>query len=531
MCLKCPYEPGRELSLKDETGKDFKIKIVSIFSPFTNSCAMQVTALDRPEFPSKMVVKMADPRWLETARDLCFFPPVAEGWTQQQENAYISAVLDGRVSAWAKPTWVDDSSEDPTDWGIVTDVGLREAGFFKKIKDFMKQESHAYKRLRALQGTTIPTLFTDVTMDMWNHDSDESAREWLQCPGILIEYIEGVSLREMLKGRRTSNLSIDDTANDNSNRAIADQAILNAQCSASILPDFGFLHHALAPRNCLVRDGDHSRYQNFVIIDLGRSLFIDEISFGKPESNTFDFELVELFDDVEVRFCKACLATILKTSADSLPTLSTFRLRYSSGRFQKLEDEHELLYGPIGRTRFAIFHAVIMADVWRHTESSRSDLQNLFDLSRRVDKLLQENKPNQSEDQEWECRTVQHVAKMIFACDPNAAWQAYCRSRETFGSDSIEDIVIFPKGNMVAPDQSTKSRDAISLQEKEDTVSAATESDSGGDDSSKVDLSVSTNPDLVHKGAAPDTIDMENFPRVEDARVDDARVEQHPTSN
>lgn len=200
-----PYYPGNKLSLQIESySSELVATVVKAFEPFTLSCVL-VVQLDYPQLGlvGKYALKLYDRRFATQLRE----DEVDYPWDQQVEEEFRKFVLDGHASVFfdhcAKQDAKDRIALDNYALGDRwTDVegenwsrAQTEAYLQYLCRKFYETELKVYNRLQDIQGQCIPYLEGRVMLK--SSQMSPQLDTYLGCPGLLLEYIEGVSLKEL----------------------------------------------------------------------------------------------------------------------------------------------------------------------------------------------------------------------------------------------------------------------------------------------------------------------------------------------
>ena len=195
--LRFPYCAGKALTIHiDEPPFDgIDLTVVKPFKPFTLSCALLVQ-LNWPKLrlEGQYVLKLFDRRFATQLRQ----DHRAEHWSSEIEAEYRSFVHNGGVRAlfeFCAEKEVDDEWTPSTqkEW---TRVQLEAYLQFCCRKSYLT-ETEVYRRNIDLQGLAIPRLMSRVLIR--SPSSSGPTSEYLDCPGILLEYIQGFHLTDLEK--------------------------------------------------------------------------------------------------------------------------------------------------------------------------------------------------------------------------------------------------------------------------------------------------------------------------------------------
>ncbi|KAG5975078.1 hypothetical protein E4U55_007894 [Claviceps digitariae] len=181
--------------------------------------------------PEVMILKMHDRQFSSQLRDFEKTGPA----TSASEDGFADFVRQGGITPFLQDI-EENGTWDSGEW----DVPRREAYFYQRTRQSHEIELEIYDRLIDLQGVHVPTIFADVRLAPQHAaaGADESVAEYTQVRGILMEYIPGFPLNEVV------------TATPESDWApICDQAIEVIRT----ISDGDFINFDIKTRNILVR--------------------------------------------------------------------------------------------------------------------------------------------------------------------------------------------------------------------------------------------------------------------------------------
>ncbi|KAM5543598.1 hypothetical protein V8D89_002849 [Ganoderma adspersum] len=197
--------------------------VVQAFRPFTMSPVLLVSLAQPaasapseslPSLPSQAILKLFDRRCLSNLREQ---HDDNKPWSldkEREHRKYLAAVAAGTI----------EPSEDFDDplylWDEDRSDGEIEAYLQRQAQKDFDMERTAYERLRALQGTKIPRLYGtveyEVNISLPDSDSDSDSRSDGSgsepessvvtstrteiVPGLLLQYIPSVTLRQLVMG-------------------------------------------------------------------------------------------------------------------------------------------------------------------------------------------------------------------------------------------------------------------------------------------------------------------------------------------
>jgi hypothetical protein len=197
--LSCPYFAGNNLAVQindenssGQASESLDVTVCQAFDPFTLSCALLVQ-LDWPSLKLKgqYVLKLFDRRFAAQLRR----EHKACSWTPEVEDNYRNFVHSGglrELVAFIAEKETDDywSARKQKDWN----QAQLEAYLQYCSRKFYKTETAVYYRLHELQGQDIPRFIARVVI---RRTSSDPVDEYLDCPGILLEYIQGFPLTDI----------------------------------------------------------------------------------------------------------------------------------------------------------------------------------------------------------------------------------------------------------------------------------------------------------------------------------------------
>ena len=217
---RCPYEKGASIPLRiSATNDELHVRILE-FMPPTLSCAMKVQITHPSDtakrHPNPVFLKIFDPRWLPNLRDDfdCTVPP----WGAEREEQYRDMVRSGAAALFRDEVAEDYGEmllrrkmkkECPHKYEMLlekleaagedttipeTSLAKEEALLRLNMQWMYERETNAYKKLRAMQRSYIPELHYQIQTAFHEHSDDS---DYLEHPGLIMEYIEGVSLSSL----------------------------------------------------------------------------------------------------------------------------------------------------------------------------------------------------------------------------------------------------------------------------------------------------------------------------------------------
>lgn len=201
---------------------------------------------------SRMILKVYDRRFSPQLREFKDTGPA----TSATEDQFIDFVCRGSL-----PQFLADY-EELGPWAYDEwDASKLEAYFYFRSTLSHEVELEVYDRLVGMQGIHVPTLFADVRLAprKITADQDESLTEYTATRALLIEYIPGFTLGNLVTEAPESDWA-----------PICDQAIEVIRKIA----DNDFINFDVKPRNIIVRRFDEGLHQVFYL-DFGECRFRD----------------------------------------------------------------------------------------------------------------------------------------------------------------------------------------------------------------------------------------------------------------
>ncbi|KAK2736290.1 hypothetical protein FQN57_000820 [Myotisia sp. PD_48] len=254
-----PYTKGKSLALRTATGTTINATIERVFAPFTFGPVLLVRPeTEIPSLPNEdIVLKLYDRRFAPDARSCSTVVP----WTDAVEAEYQKFHQSGGASAFIKRlNTQDDMIEKESDtWNVAQE----EAYMQNRMLGFYETERDVYQMAHILQGKDIPRFLGEV-------DFPEA-----ECPGILLEYIDGFLLTDLATH-----------APQNSWQYICEDAI----SIVNSVGDLGIINLDVKTRNFIVRkghpeEGKFKVYQiDFAVADF-RENFGDDRSFNEAKAH------------------------------------------------------------------------------------------------------------------------------------------------------------------------------------------------------------------------------------------------------
>ncbi|KAJ5097381.1 hypothetical protein N7456_008102 [Penicillium angulare] len=193
--VRCPYVVGNVVTLQLKTpfdGQRIDARIIKVFEPFTLSSVMVV----RPACPTTtwegdMVLKLFDRRFATEFRQNEEISP----WTSEIGQNYHQFILDGDAAKLVAELTTD--RELPGRNIDTWNSSQEETYLHDYMQGLYETETQAYRALADMQGDDIPRLFSCVTMPSSPPAQSNLPSEYIDIPGILLQYIEGFPLTDL----------------------------------------------------------------------------------------------------------------------------------------------------------------------------------------------------------------------------------------------------------------------------------------------------------------------------------------------
>lgn len=213
-----------------------------------------IVELDHPPLSGRFVLKLYDRRFATKLRR----DEKAAPWCPQTEFRYREFVRDGRASEFfdlctanfrGDKYWADEQRET---W----DEAQLEAYLQHLCCRTYGTEQDAYGKLHDIQGKHIPRLSARPSLQA---SSDAgSANEHLDCPALLLEYIQGFPLTALAAN-----------APEREWQSVCEDAIRVVH----LIGDRGICNKDVKTRSFIVREDPVTKTFNVVMIDFGLCLF------------------------------------------------------------------------------------------------------------------------------------------------------------------------------------------------------------------------------------------------------------------
>lgn len=193
------YAKGDILHLtiqNDQDSRTVDAKILHCHEPFTLSCVLTVeipgSAIGDDSSPTvQVILKLYDRRFSAQMRD----DEGTEPWTPETESKFSEFVESGQAADFISKLRNDKDFQesDEAPWNIAE----QEAHLQWWCWHLLETETRVYHTLQALQGRQIPRLY-GVSSIFTSELGGKTRTDLLAIPGILLEYIPGPTLSEMV---------------------------------------------------------------------------------------------------------------------------------------------------------------------------------------------------------------------------------------------------------------------------------------------------------------------------------------------
>ncbi|KAF2659114.1 hypothetical protein K491DRAFT_755570 [Lophiostoma macrostomum CBS 122681] len=186
--MTSPYVQGTTLPLQSD-GQSLHVTVVQAFPP-TLSCA-SVVSLDWPSLKLKgtYVLKVFDRRFATQLRR----DSKAKSWTPEVEKRYHQFASTGGLSRLIPYISQKETDEDWSETDERWDQAQLETYLQYRSLKLYKTEKEVYGILHAFQGKDIPYLYANVNIKTATGPDYEN----YDCPGILMEYVQGFPLTDI----------------------------------------------------------------------------------------------------------------------------------------------------------------------------------------------------------------------------------------------------------------------------------------------------------------------------------------------
>lgn len=199
MRRRCPYVVGNTIKLQIEErsyppDRAVSATITKLFEPFTLSSVM-LALLDSPPcgLEGYIVLKIFDRRFATQLREDEGILP----WTLDIEREYQDFVVSGGASEFiaqlrSRNNMADEEGEHWT-------VAQKEAYLHHYMQKLYDAETKVYERVQDIQGRDVPKLLVTLTVpgQHLSLNSFKGIDNYINYPGILLEYIQGFKLNEL----------------------------------------------------------------------------------------------------------------------------------------------------------------------------------------------------------------------------------------------------------------------------------------------------------------------------------------------
>jgi len=145
--------------------------------------------IDSPieELSGQKVLKLFDRRYAAEFRN----SEAIGDWVPYLEQQYHKLIQDGSIREFVAHLESEDA--DVLEWGDAE----YEAFVHYRMRKLYQTEVAAYRALEDIQGRDVPRVFACVTLPVPALSQEASFREWVDIPGIMMEYIEGLPMTDL----------------------------------------------------------------------------------------------------------------------------------------------------------------------------------------------------------------------------------------------------------------------------------------------------------------------------------------------
>lgn len=247
-------------------------EIIKLLGPFTLSCVM-VVRLDSGPLKGEFVLKLYDRRFSPRLREEEDVVP----WNPRLEANYVEFVRSGCASGFFD--YCTAGFREDWNWGelyskqSMWSEPQREAYAQYRCCRIYGIEKQAYDLIRDMQGKHVPRLFACP----WLQASD-SPNEYHDCPGILLEYIQGYSMDDIKEKSPKEDWQY-----------ICEEAIEIVQ----LICLRGVLNRDVRPRSFVICQDASMKKPKLFMMDFGLCMFRHE------EKNVADFRELQAHEDEE----------------------------------------------------------------------------------------------------------------------------------------------------------------------------------------------------------------------------------------
>ena len=189
--LDCPYREGsiielivtNSISISSPSSSKISARVLKLFQPVTISPVMLVEVEGECK---TMILKLFDRKCCPRLRD-----DIPRDWNEDVEDEYNTFVESGEADSF-RPDCVPICPFGQSLWSVAQD----EKWLYDECRKLYGSEVRAYEALRCMQGRNIPELFATVTLQYGTCSKNEY-QHFLESPGILMEYIQGINLMDI----------------------------------------------------------------------------------------------------------------------------------------------------------------------------------------------------------------------------------------------------------------------------------------------------------------------------------------------
>jgi hypothetical protein len=172
-------------------------------------------------------------------------------WAPEIEREYRKSVLDGTASEFITKLRSHDNlaEQEGENWNVTQN----EAYLYNYCDKLYNTETKMYERVNDLQGRDVLRLFARLTVPESPSSSSKPTSKYFDCPGILMEYIQGFLLTDLSK-----------RAPRDVWQYVCDDAIR----IVNVIGDRGIRNEDVKTRNSIVRkDSVTGKFKVFCVVD------------------------------------------------------------------------------------------------------------------------------------------------------------------------------------------------------------------------------------------------------------------------
>ena len=244
--LDCPYSEGSTIELMITNSiSNFTpstkiiVRVVKLFQPVTVSPAMLVEVDGKG---TTMILKLYDRRCCPKLRD-----EIPHDWNEVAEDEYKGFVESGEADKF-KPKCMHSPRPGNPGWLIAQ----YEKWLHDRCDELYTSEVQAYSLFSHMQGINIPKLFAAINLQ-YGTSSKNEYQHFFEAPGILMEYIQGISLIDIC---------------DHLDSSVWVDIVESATSLVGRMSEHNFLNYDVHPSHVIVRevnDQNRTHYEPVMI--------------------------------------------------------------------------------------------------------------------------------------------------------------------------------------------------------------------------------------------------------------------------